>query len=654
MVSERELVGLLHRVDWTTLTLSGTVTGAERVVDIVITVQSDEPPSGPWEREDAGPPPPPEFLSRLQGQVPPWFFERVAEERVAEDSRGAGHGQASSWTFAPRGEGAPCVLSVSPGRRFRAEFTDGAWVLGCDGERMWHWLRDRPAGVFGRFDGRPQPPYRSLLEPSWLLTGYSLVLDGEVTVCGRPGVRVLATPRTVAEPANRFGRLGGQAGGGPFAAPARWLRLGHQDDDVAAVVDAELGILLRCSKRSGDRMPAVTEFTSLDVGLAAEASLFTAPPGSVFGGGDSRARGRGERPPGGAAGGSLGDALGEALGTAGKEAAKTVAGMAAGGLGALIRYAPKGRSDPFAQATAEAVDPEAAMPADERPPEEPAGGAQDEALPDEVLHLLYRSGLAAPSLRATLHQWADLDPVFAAVPRSARGTGFGGVGFLVDAVRDLTREEGTGSLHAVSTVAMGGWNEYRIDVVRAIWERNTPPGRGRDKDVARAIASDGVRQWQVYGDRVVSGPASRPTGDLADLVDASWLLEGDLDLSGGTEVWAGGRRAYRVVARYRDVAGLGMGWWQRHFYPAVAVVDAETGALLRLTRFKGGRPVLRQELRDFAEPDASPDFSFTPPAGLPVYDAESDPEAAPPRPPKWPFWSWSPCQPPWSRDEPPR
>jgi hypothetical protein len=592
MVSERELVGLLYRADWTKLTLSGTVRGTGPVIDSVISVQSDEPLSGPWQREDAEP----------------------------------------IWTFEPGGEGAARSLSVAPGRRFRAEDADGAWAVGSDGARLWHWFRDRPAGVFAGFDDRPRPPYRTLLVPSWLLTRYSLVLDGEVTACGRAGVRVLGTPRQVAERAGRFsGGLGRNAsGGGLFAPIPRWLSL-EQWSEVEAVVDAELGILLRCSERAGDEPPSVTEFMSLDVGGLTEASRFSAPSGSVFGGDKgSWTRGPGDRPADGAAGAPLGDALGEALGAAGKEAAKTVAGMAAGGLGALIRYAPKWRQvDPFARAAAEAADPEADMPTDEPDPDGPAGEAApvlaDEVLADEVLHLVYRSGLAAPSLRATLHQWRDLGTVLAAVPPSARGKGFGGVGFLVDAVRDLTREAMAGDNHAVSTVAMGGWNEYRIDVVRSIADAAIFPAGRLNRHVALTIASDGVRQWKVYSDRVLTGAAASPPSDLADLVDASWLLDNDLDLSGGTEVWLGGRRAYRIVARYREEAARsGMGWWGRLFYPAVAVVDAETGQVLRLTRFKGGRPAVRQELRDVAALDAGADFGFTPPAGLPVYGAESE------------------------------
>jgi hypothetical protein len=69
MVSEREVVALLHRADWTRLMLSGTVTGVEPVVDVAVTVRSDKPPSGPWRRKDTEPPPPPP--SWPPGNMPP-------------------------------------------------------------------------------------------------------------------------------------------------------------------------------------------------------------------------------------------------------------------------------------------------------------------------------------------------------------------------------------------------------------------------------------------------------------------------------------------------------------------------------------------------------------------------------------------------------
>lgn len=652
LVSEREVVALLYRADWTMLSLTGTVRGAEPVVDTVITVQSDEPPSGRWERqdEDAEPPLPPRFMFQ---HMPSWFFEQMRDQ-AREGRRGRGSGPV--WDFEPRGQDAACTLAVAPGRRFRADSTDGTWALGCDGERMWHWFGNRPADTLVSFgftgsDDKPRTPYRTLLAPSWLLTGYSLELDGEETVAGRAGVRVRGALRTVATRTTRIGgRVGGDRASGLFAPMPRWMRsIGYQDE-VEAVVDAALGILLRCSQWSGDEPPRVTEFVSLDVTGPADASAFTAPDGSVFGGDKgARTRGPGDRPTGGAAGPSFGDALGEALGTAGKEAAKAVAGLAAGGLGALIRYAPaKPRVDPFAQATAEETDPEAEIPADEPSPDEAAGegsAAQNAGLADEVLHLVYRSGLAVPPFSATLHEWFDGSAVLAAVPESARRTGFGGVGFLLDALRDSTRDTGADARHAVSTVRMGGWTEYRIDVVRSLADPAVF-NSGRDKkqafDTANqplTIASDGTRVWQVFTGRVISGPAAPPRGDLAALVDASWLLDQDLELSGGSEVWVGGRRAYRVVARYREPVPPGVGWWERLFFPAVAVVDAETGLVLRLTRFKGGRPAMRQELRDFTALDAGADFGFTPPAGLPVIDAESQQSES--EEGTW-TWSWNP------------
>ncbi|HEY7279599.1 MAG TPA: hypothetical protein VH594_26765 [Trebonia sp.] len=651
MAEDREVVGLLHRADWTKLTLSGTVRGAEPVVDTVITVQSDEPPGGPWEREDedAEPPLPPRFMF---GHMPPWFFEQMREQ-AREGRRGRGSGPV--WDFEPRGQDAACTLSVAPGRRFRADSADETWALGCDGERMWHWFGDRPAGTSVSFgftgsDDKPRTPYQALLAPSWLLTGYSLQLGDEVTVAGRAGVRVRGTLRTVATRTTQIGgRVGGARASGLFAPIPRWMRATAYQGEVEAVVDAELGILLRCSQRSGDEPPRVTEFVSLDVNGPTDASAFTAPEGSVFGG-DKGAptRGAGERPASGPAG-PLGDALGEALGTAGKEAAKAVAGLAAGGLGALIRYAPsKPRVDPFAQATAEEADPEAEIPADEPPPDEAAGeasAAQNAGLADEVLHLVYRNGLAVPPFSATLHEWFDRGAVLAAVPESARRTGFGGVGFLLDALRDSTRDTGADARHAVSNVRMGGWTVYRIDIVRSA-AGPAFSNSGRDKKQAFAaanqpltIASDGTRVWQVFPGRVITGPAAPPRGDLAALVDASWLLDRDLELSGGTEVWVGGRRAYRVVARYREPVPPGVGWWERLFFPAVAVVDAETGLVLRLTRFKGRRPATRQELRDFTALDAGADFGFTPPAGLPVIDAES--RSGESEEGTW-TWSWDP------------
>jgi hypothetical protein len=191
----------------------------------------------------------------------------------------------------------------------------------------------------------------------------------------------------------------------------------------------------------------------------------------------------------------------------------------------------------------------------------------------------------------------------------------------------------------MSTVRMGGWRAYRIDVVQSASDAAFfRPGR-RDKDRALTIAGDGERTWHVFADHVMAGAAMPPPSELADLVDASWLFESVLELSGGAETSLGGRRAYRVVARYRDDAWTGLDWWKRLFFPVVAVVDAETGLLLRLTRFKGGRPAMCQELRDVTALDADAGFGFTPPDGLPVIDGSDQAEPQVDGSP-WGRWSW--------------
>jgi hypothetical protein len=256
---------------------------------------------------------------------------------------------------------------------------------------------------------------------------------------------------------------------------------------------------------------------------------------------------------------------------------------------------------------------------------------------DEVLHLLYRSGLGEPRVAATLHEWQDIGAMLDAVPSGARGAGFGGVGWLVDTVRDEARRGGLDIGHKVSAVRTGGWDEYLIDVTFLSWvdrPRNDTSRAARVRDSEpQTIACDGERCWKVYHDRVVSAPAEPLAGDLADLLDASWLLA--YELSGGEEVVLdGGRRAYRVVARHTvslpmrvpgessPFAFLGLAAanevWTRLFFPVVALVDADSGRLLRLTRFQGGQPVVRQELRDVR--DAEGDFGFTPPEGLPVVE----------------------------------
>jgi hypothetical protein len=558
-MDERELVGLLYRADWTRLSLTGSVRGAAGSVLSVFGL-NESWNVGPW----ATPPDRP--------LMTPDMF------------------------------GGDTALDIAPGQRFRLTSADGRWTGGCDGSRVWQRPPEfLPEQVTVGFDAKPQPPVESLLAPSWLLTDHTLTVREPTTVGGRAGIQFSAVR------AGGDGRRG-LADPGELPPTMRW-QLSGRYERVVAVVDATLGFLLRCEFQFGDRDADVTEFVSLTVGTEAGPATFAPPPGSLFGDG------------------AVPDGIfGAMLGRSGLEALKAVAGLAAGGLGAAIKYGPARRADPFAVATAEDDDPDLIMPADEPLPgwataAAGSGGTAPEAggspVSDDLVHLLYRGGVDMTPFTATLHEWMDGDAMLAAVPPSARKAGFGGVGFLVDIVRHQADLTGT-TKHTVHEIRFGGWNKYRMDLVSpapAAGSGSRPHARG----TGLTIAGDGSRCWQVYPDRVEVGPAMALRDGAAELADGSWLLR--CRLTGGEEVVADGRPGYRVIAVTRPGAvppGF-LGWTRGAWLPAVAVVDAASGRLLRLTRYLGGQPTRRLEFRLLA--DGGPDdFGFTPPEGLPVVD----------------------------------
>jgi len=570
-VDERELVGLLYRADWTRLTLTGTVRGG--------------------------------------GQFPPTSFG----DRMWSFGGGPPKAGSASWPLwaamtADRSE-AQSTLTLAPGKRYRLAAEDGSRVLGCDGERVWQWLADVPAGEWAAFERQPQPPVAGLLAPTWLLMGFRVSVEGETTVAGRPGIVVTGVARTA--------RLVGLSA---------WTMLpwglAPRPERASAVVDAELGIVLRRELRYPDGTVTVTEFLDLEVDGAVDPSVFGADAGSFFGGRPGAEDGSGRSP----------------LEDVGLEALKLVGGLAAGGLGAAIKWTPKRQVDPFAAATAE--DPDDAMPDDEPLPAwaggQSASGVAEEAseadgvdgqtpVSDEVLDLLYRGGLEPAPFSGRLCDWTDGevvgDALAGAVPESARRAGFGGVGFLVDTI--FAAEDGPGRVeHEVHSVRVGGWDRYRIDRVF-----RTPPGEARKLPVRNGrrdvvtVACDGQRTFRVFEDEVRVGPASAfdegRHGDLAQLVDGSWLL--GCRLWGGEAVEVDGRTGYRVIATTGDgpVKEMPLGWLPGWWLPAVAVVDASSGRLLRLTRYSGGKAATRLELRSVSD-GGSDDFGFTPPDGLPV------------------------------------
>jgi hypothetical protein len=533
VMDERELVGLLHRADWTRPSLTGSVRGAAASVLSMFGLDVD------WNVSQEG-----EAVWESAVSAPAPFISSVLDGDLA--------------------------LDLAPGERFRLTSADGHWAGGCDGARVWQSITDRPVAQRLGFRAHPQPPVEQLLAPSWLLTGHTLTVREPTTVCGRAGVQFSAVP--VAGDRRR-----GLVGPGELSPTLRWPE--HKGyERVVAVVDATLGFLLCCEFQFGDRDPAVLNFVSLAVGAEADPSVFAAPPGSIFGDG--------------AAPGSFADGV---FGQSGLAAVRAVAALAAGGLAAALAHVPGRRVDPFEQATTEAIDPDMAMPADEPLP----GWATDTAGPggtvsgtggtpvgDDLLHLLYRGGVGMAPFTATLHEWTDGSAM---------------------------------TVHTSYELRAGGRTAYRIDRVSPGSGTATgrPSRHGCNSWVT--IAGDGSRCWQVYQDRVEVGAATSLPEPAAELVDGSWLLRCRLD--GGEEVVVDGRPGYRVIATARPgTAPAGaLGWGYGARLPAVAVVDAATGRLLRLTRYLGGQPAGRLEFRSVA--DGGPDdFGFTPPEGLRVVD----------------------------------
>jgi hypothetical protein len=466
------------------------------------------------------------------------------------------------------------TLHVAPGARYRRG--TAAYLTGSDGERAWQWRADQAAeNEIRSVRSTTAPPYWTLLCPSWLLTGYDLTVVRPTMVCGRAGIRVKGTPRSRVRP---------QAMGQIFLDRSP---VASRDEDVEAIVDAGLGILLWCRGAASGRgsKPPQVEFTELDVPGNADATLYEPPPGHATVTTAKQAR----RTPTVSWGlEQSGDPFGPA---------KTIAGLAAGGLGAALRYTPLGWLTKYPDVSSEP------MPADDPPP--PPSGEDDAQVSDDLLWLLYRSGAVVPRFSASVHSWASIGAAIAGMPDSWRKSGLGGVGYLADWLAGDPSAPRT--THKVSTAQVDGWDRYRIEHAVRV--------SGHMTDPVLAVGCDGERYWKLHEDRVSAGDARPVPGELADLVDLSWLL--GCDLSGGEMVTVDGQPAYRLTARGRWSDSELLLWG----CPATVVLDAQTGRLLRVTTYSHGQPVERHELRDVTS--GVPQADYSAPPGLRVVGAGS-------------------------------
>lgn len=339
-------------------------------------------------------------------------------------------------------------------------------------------------------------------------------------------------------------------------------------DRIEVAVDAELGILLRLIETSADELVTLTELTDLtmDPPEAADPARFAPRPGS-----------------------HLGDPKGEKPAVSGPGWA--AANLAASGLGVLARYLPSkpGRAAPAEQ-------PEA-MPSPDPAPLEPAGGAPP---PGEVLELLYRSG-EPQVLRATARQWLDFAAIARPMSEEMRTEG-GGFASLLDTVTsaiDVTRTE--------ARLRVSGPDRYRLDY----------SARPRPVD-ATTVSCDGERCWRVFQDWIGIGPAAQPRDPIVSLAESSWLLR--LRLSGGAELTYRGRPARQLCLTSsggeHHIPGLLMS------FPADAIVDAETGCLLRLLCYADDTLAVWSELDDISTEPIDPDeFQVHVPPGTRIVEA---------------------------------
>ena len=324
-------------------------------------------------------------------------------------------------------------------------------------------------------------------------------------------------------------------------------------DRVEVAVDAELGILLRRIETSAGELVTLTELTDVTTNLpeAADPARFAPRPGS-----------------------HLGDAKGEKPAVSGPGWA--AADLAAGGLSALTRHLLNwpGRAAPAEQPeTIPSPDPAPLEPGDGSPP------------PGEVLELLYRSG-EPQVLSATARQWLD----FAAVARQtseemrAGGGGFASLLDTVTSALNVTRTE--------ARLRVSGPDRYRLDY----------SARPRPVD-AKTVSCDGERCWRVFQDWMAVGPATSLRDPIVSLAESSWLLR--LRLSGGAELTYRGRlaRQLRMTSSGGEhhIPGLLMS------FPADAIVDAETGCLLRLLCYADDTLAVWSELDDISTEPIDPD-----------------------------------------------
>jgi len=493
-VSVPDLVELMYRADWSTLSLA--LEAAE------------------FDDYDV--------RSRMMAShAPPWL--PLAGPAAGRRQAGLGPDDEEADVAAVHAVGDRTFrLLIEPGGRFRADSTAGK----VDDD---------------------VPPCAELLLPSWLPAGFELVLAGPALVSGRRAYRVTGSQR----PVGRGRRLRpGRQRLRPAHRTGAFVSRIEDIDRVDAVIDADLGILLRAELLFRGQVVSRREFTTVltDPRDAPEVSQSAGPLDE-------------DEP----------DA-GPPFSGPGWERAKTAANAGAAALSFAIRHSPH-RAPPAGARPG-------APPGSPRPGQAgwPGPPGPDQPLSGRLIRLLYEAGLRRTGFDAELATWADAAASADSFKWATRNSTLPAVSQLGDAFTERAT-----SWQGREAVSVELPDKYRIDYI---------DGGAKPRKVISEV-SNGTRRWRIFADHASVGAALPLPEPIARLADPSWLL--DWRLTGGAEVTVGDRDGYLIRVHPRcqppeAAAHAGL--------PADVILDAELGVLLRLNQEQAGRPSMQQSLVD--------------------------------------------------------
>jgi hypothetical protein len=275
----RDLVTLMYRADWTTLSLAAEIAEFD---DFSAYMRMVQPPRPSWAPR-AGPHAPGRPDDRRDRRPSGAGSDEGGEDDEEEDDDFESAGSRREQSLR---------LLLAPGGRFRAETHSSRGrtsVRISDGQAEWDLDEGGRHGAPSLSTAVPpgQPPCAELLCPAWLPARFELELAGPAVAAGRPAYRLIGRPRPAGRDLSAGGRGPGRRGRAARSVPRAAHRAGlaRAQPDLASridvLVDAELGILLRCERLHDGEAISAREITALSIDPpdANDTSEFTAPAG---------------------------------------------------------------------------------------------------------------------------------------------------------------------------------------------------------------------------------------------------------------------------------------------------------------------------------------------------------------------------------------